>query len=622
MKTGISRTFDRPFYGGTASADSGAGSNVDVVLGGRPYMIDWKPDDASLAFRFQTLPLLQRYYLTQEQGNIGEQSLNPADYWRRSSDDWHGGSGQKYNDRSNSTRNQYRLSSGIDPWTVGQVSLLPATTLVTVASQPTLVNLDSNYLYQLDGTLSFATDLSGSFTIVDPDAGDSVGVSPRSLVTDGFTVYFADDTRVHYTTKADTEYHPYHTADENVDLVRVAKGRVLTAAGNVLYVNAGAAGSAVQSVLLTHPNSDFRWVDIAGGPAAIYFAGWSGDKSLIYSTQVVSDGTSLAVPAVAAELPDGEIVRTLGSYLGVLLIGTDLGVRIASMDASGNLTLGGLISTPEPVLAFEPQDRFVWFGGGDADLCDLYRMDLSTFEGTVPAYAPDLNGDGINNRVRSIVTWNGLRVYAKANSGIFAQDPDGNLVEEATLYQGWWNYNLPDHKQAVKIALQYAGFGGTVTLSTAADFATHYEQAGAAQSSSDSAQSVVLPVGNTDGSVHEVKVTLARNTLDPTSGPLVTRYTLMSNPRPQRRITITVPLLMYKQVEDRSGQTVTQDTGLERAAIDGWLQSNQIITYQDAVSTYSVTVDDYDFLPYQAVGNEQSNDSLDGTLGVKLKVVS
>jgi len=626
VATGITRPFDQAFYGGHSPSSSGGTSthNFDVYLAGRGYMIDWEPPSGDMTFSFKTLPLLQRYYLTQQEGNIGEQSLNPEDFWRRSSDDWHFGSGQKYNDRSLSQRGQYRASSGIDPWDIGEITLLPDTTQLRSSSNVmAAVNAGSGFWYLLDGdSLFYATDLSGGFTEVTASGGDSGILTAESISTDGDLILVADATRVHFTNRADATYSAYHASDEPADLVRIVKGRVFTTNGPVLSYSTGTAGSAVSNPFLTRP-SGFSWVDIAGGPAAIYFAGYSGDKSVIYSTQVVSDGTNLAVPAVAAELPDGEIVRALSSYLGVLLIGTDKGARIATMDASGNLTLGGLIPTANGVYAFEPQDRFVWFGGGDADDsdngCDLYRMDLSLFNGSVPAYASDLRNGTVAGVVTSILTFGNKRVYVKDGQGVYAEDPDGNLVAEGTMFQGWWNYNLPDHKQAVKLSTQYTGNGGRITFATASDFVTLYEQAGAVISSSDNAESTVLPVRNTEGVVHEVKVTLERSTIDTTSGPVVTRYTLMSNPQPQRRVEIMVPLQLHSEVQTHGGDTVAVNPGLERALIDGYCQAGEIISYQDPSGTYSVTVDDYDWIGYQPTGASRS---LDGTLGVRLKVVS
>ena len=54
----------------------------------------------------------------------GEQRLN-TQFWARSQTDWARGAGQEYFDNDDSDRRRFNTSSGIDPWTKGQVSLLP-----------------------------------------------------------------------------------------------------------------------------------------------------------------------------------------------------------------------------------------------------------------------------------------------------------------------------------------------------------------------------------------------------------------------------------------------------------------------------------------------------------------
>ena len=74
----------------------------------------------------------------------------------------------------------------------------------------------------------------------------------------------------------------------------------------------------------THPDGNFRWTGFASGQNAIYCAGSSGQKSMVYKVTLKSDGT-LDTPVVAAELPIGEQIKSLSSYLGFILIGTNDG---------------------------------------------------------------------------------------------------------------------------------------------------------------------------------------------------------------------------------------------------------------------------------------------------------
>jgi hypothetical protein len=112
---------------------------------------------------------------------------------------------------------------------------------------------------------------------------------------------------------------------------------------------------------------------------------------------------------VAATLPDGEIARSISGYLGYVVIGTDKGVRFSVADGDGNLTLGALIPTTEPVYCAEGQDRFVWYGlsqfPNNAPYGGLGRMDLSAFTGDLtPAYATDINSPS-TGAVQAITTY-------------------------------------------------------------------------------------------------------------------------------------------------------------------------------------------------------------------------
>jgi len=140
----------------------------------------------------------------------------------------------------------------------------------------------------------------------------------------------------------------------------------------------------------THPDGDFRWVGFASGQNAIYCAGYSGQKSLIYKVTIQADGT-LDTPVVAAELPFGEKVYSLAGYLGYILIGTNEGLRYASADADANLVLGQTIAGTNPILCADGYQQYVWVGVTDytGDYTGLGRIDLSHYvDVNVPAAAP------------------------------------------------------------------------------------------------------------------------------------------------------------------------------------------------------------------------------------------
>lgn len=616
MLTGITRPFDLGFYTGTSAGSAAVGSTYDVALGGRGYMLDLLPEGGGNGYEVKSLPLLQRYFLTQQTGDIGEQTLNPADYWRRSVDDWTSGSGQTYNDRDGeSIRSQFRTSKGIDCWTPGQISLLPNAPQIISAPQTNLqCVVAGDHLYTL-GTITIHYSVTPPTTVT--PTGPTLA-TPTAICSDGFTVWFVDGNDTYYTTKGSGTYQTWFASPRSGTVVRSVKGRLFVTNGPTIYTSSGTPGSAVATAFYTHPNPDWVWTDVSEGPTAIYFSGFSGDKSIVYQTAIQSDGTNLTIPTAAATIPSGEIVRALCGYLGVMMIGTDMGVRVAAIDSQGNLTVGDLILTNSSVRCFEPQSHFVWFGWTNYDTqgSGLGRLDLGTFNDSTPAYASDLMAT-IGGTVSSVVTFGARRVFAVQSSGIFGEDPV-NKVASGTIQSGQLLYELPDNKIAIKYDISYLNGAGTITAALSPDRGAFVRIGGAITTLSTSGGTSVQQTGQISGRSHEIQLTLARGT-DTTQSPVVTRWTLMSNPAPTRRRQIVVALDLHEAVLLRNRQTRQVDSLFERNQIDAWMQSNQVLTFQDPETSYAVTVSDYEWHSYANVDAKRK--TWDGTAIVTLNVI-
>lgn len=610
-KTGITRRFDQPFYAGTtASVTQSATTPFDIVLNGRGYLIELNYPPAG-PYKVESIPLLAAMFLQDRSTQpIGEHSLNSHDYWRRSVDDWLAGAGQKYLDLSDSVGNQFHASKGIDPWTQGQISMLPDTAK-RITSSNTNLNLAvaGTYLYVLDGnTLKYTQDITTSPSLTTVTAAVGTLSSPTDLTTDGYTVWACDGTRVYYTPRAGATYAKYHTSDHVATLVHSTKGRLFTANANIISTHSGAAGSATATAYFTHPNSDFTWVGIAGGPDSIYFAGYSGDKSTIYAATIRSDGTALDVPVAVATLPYGEIVRSIKQYLSVLVIGTDKGFRIASIAAqSGSLILGSLVAMSMAPRCFDPQDRFVWFGWSNYDSTStgLGRIDLSTFNGDIPAYASDLMATAQGN-VLAVSTFQSIRVFAVSGSGIWAQTTD--KVASASITSGWLNYALADPKVAIKLNVQYRIGAGTIQPALAVDDQTTVATGASITTSAAAGNSINVALPQTVGRAYELTFTLTRSGTDSTTGPIVDRFTLMVEPQPERRRQWTIPLRLHAQEIDRLGANRRYDPSVEYQLFVDLMRSRQVIPLQDYDSTTNVIIDDVNSIPYNQVGNQRNWD--------------
>lgn len=597
----ITNLLDDPFYTSTTATPSAMIlGRWHIGLAGVGYMLDLVLIESlsriSDAFQHASIPLIRQQ--ADVSNRPGEQSLNPADLWRRSAETWEGGAGQNYYDRSFSLDGRYHTSAGIDPSTRGQISLLPATGQVLSSANTNLrLAVAGTYLYTLDGTaVKYTPTLAfpSSWTTVTGGAG-----TPSSICSDGNRVYVATPTNLFYTGRGTASMSAFHSSTfSSQTLVRYVKGRLLSTAGPIVYDN-GAQGSANPTALYTQPNADWTWVDITEGPNAIYLAGFSGDKSLIYQTAVKPDGTALDIPTVAGELPDGEVVRSIQGYLGFLMIGSDKGVRFAIADAAGALTtIGDLIATDDPVVGFEPQDRYVWYcgstGAGGASLGRL-NLEFLFSQGTVPAYWNDLAVAGAHVPASSVVTYGGKRVFSTLQ-GVYAETTA--KVPSGSVTSGLIGYNLPDDKTALQIITRHGPGAGSYTVGLSADDSA-VVPLGPPHSTVPSSSGGQILAANLRGAQFEVTLTLMRDLTDPTAGPVLRRWTLRAAPAAQRRRTIVVPLLLHQTVKDLSEHDQHFDPLAVVENIAALANSGQPTTYQEMDRAFQVIVQDYHWVPHQ-----------------------
>ena len=597
--------YDSPIYEPSPAFFAGTATSgltpwpFPISLGGHYYGVQW--DSTAIGvwgakFKRTSLPLLRTQ--ADNSNTPGEQSISPEQFWRRSQDTWYLGSGQVHLDRANSDIKRYSHSNGIDPWTPWQLKLLnDVSNKYSSANTGLQCMVSGSNVYIIDSTaLKFSSGALSSWTSVTGMTG-----SPVSMDTDGTNIYTANDTNGVYSgTSGGASVTSYATG--TASLVRFVKSRLMVAGAGKLY-NVTASG-ALPTALLDLSARSFTWVDIVAGQSQIYAAGYAGDKSLIYRTAIKADGTSLDAPIVAGQLPDGEIVRSLGEYLGYIFIGSDLGVRFCSVNSDGSLTIGALIQTPAPVYCFEGQDHFVWYGLSNYDEgTGLGRMDPTNFTGTlVPAYAPDLMVQGTEatpatGTVRSVSTFGTKRIFTIDGKGLYIET--SNPVASGYFVSGVIGYGISDPKVAMYVDVKHEPLKGSVTVGIVAD-----------QSDSDLDIDVVATIGvsNTVGSVspayafpagqlkgENFQIVLSL-TSDGTNSPIVNRWTLRSYPTPVRTAQWDVPIMIYPTITI-GDKDWDQDSDSELDYLFNLHQSQDVVTLQVSDATYQVVMYDYQWLP-------------------------
>lgn len=580
--------FSSPFTGG-ASYFTGVGASVlvphvfPVAINGRPYLIDSKSGEFSRQFDDRVRNS------TDQSTEPGESSINSQGLWRRSQSSWHYGAGQEYSDTTDAEPYRFNTSKGVNVWERGKLSLLKDTTQILSDAADTLKSIVAGTrLYVASGgNVTFYTSLTSGLTNCTGEPGGDVG----SMTSDGYNVWVGFASHgIHVTNTSTDAFSSYISGTKTFTKIKYTKGRLMAASGDTIYnfTSSGAAGGG----LFTHGNSNWSWVGFAGGQNHIYAAGFSGQTSLIYKTIIKADASTLEAPSVALELPEGEIVTALDSYLGYVLIGTTTGFRFASADGEGNLVVGPLIKVGQ-VDAFASQGQFVWFSykNLNATSTGLGRMDISNQVSTnQPAWASDLMVTG-QGAVPSISMYGTRPVFTVTGLGVYCEHAT-NLVASGTLETGLYRWSVIDPKLVPKWDLHTEALNGSVAVAISPDKQGYTtvgtaSEAGTSASTFDGLEPYVVDV--------EVKLTLTAKA-GLLLGPVVNRWMGRAYAAPFRSEIFSVPLLLHKQVNVR-GRDYFFDVEDELERLRLLVSEPSVISYQENTSKYSVIVENIQWKP-------------------------
>jgi hypothetical protein len=609
-----------PYFSGTASS-SLVPHTFPVAIDGRPYMIDQKSGQFKRGYEQRVRDS------TDDSTTPGEGAINPGGLWRRGQDSWHFGAGQQYADTAESKDYMFYKSKGINPWVKGQLSLLNATKRSLESASTNLFTCvvesgGTEYLYVADnGVVRFssnpfaATPTWTAITTGTPTTLPTTAIT--GLETNGTNVFIAwTGNDIWYTTPGSTTatffYPTSGTDDQTYSAFGFAKGRGFAAVDQDLYQIG--LGSGSHTVFFDNPDTTFRWVGAAAGQNAVYAAGHSGDKSLIYKITIKADGT-LDVPVVALELPVGEIVSSIHGYLGFIALGSNKGVRFCSTDAQSNLNAGSLIPTTGAVNDFASDDRFIWFAYTNYDglSSGLGRLDLSVFTAAnTPAYATDLMYTS-TGAVKSVASIGGKRIFTISGVGVIVEDT-ANLVATGEIETGTWRWGIPDRKFVAKIDTRSTPLVGSITSYLKLDDGD-YQEVGVWDTGNDIENS--FDGSDTRAIEAEFKYVLARSSTATSTGPTFTRWMARAYAAPFRSQVFVIPVLLHQSVTVR-GKEYYYDVEEEQLFFDGLIGSPRIISLQMGSVTHSVILED---LQWDASDSQGNTWQFNGTLVVTLRSV-
>ena len=197
----------------------------------------------------------------------------------------------------------------------------------------------NNYLFEVQPITTFtvnAAGLSANIATLTTATTHNFAVGSQITVTSISAAYNGTWSVTAVTPTTVSYYH--NNAD--VAFATGLSGSVVLASNNNLPIYA-------------HPNSNWKWTGVCDGPNAIYVSGYAGDSSTVFRLILdTTGGVPLLTKAVtAADMPKGEVIYALGSYIGKYMVfGTSKGIRVGQIDTSGYLSSGFITYGPLTVV--------------------------------------------------------------------------------------------------------------------------------------------------------------------------------------------------------------------------------------------------------------------------------
>jgi hypothetical protein len=502
---------------------------------------------------------------------VGESSLSNEAVWRRTRESWHLGSGQEFADiPDESSPFRFFESHNCDPWTRRGLTLQHDTERKVTSANTNLKVLNvGSHLCIVDGiNVRYTLDPTVAAPVMIDVTGEP-GTTILDVAFDGTYVYICDGTGVWRATPG-TNFVAWTTVD--VDTINVCNGRLICTDANEIF-ELDSTGTKV--TIFTHPaGTAWTWVGAVGTPGLIYAWGATanGNRPEIYAIGVTDATGALATPFVACPMPEGEPVRDMIFYGGVMCVATRNGLRLANITGGGFLAIAPVIriagnATVPGIECLEAQGEDVWFGWADnththlaqtgSHSC-LGRARLSKFtEDFVPAYAEDLvanNAGVVTGRVLSVCTFGGRRYFAISGSGFYGEK--ATYAASGDLSTGWFSFSTPENKQPDGLRVHSdvlnanTGVVGILVNDAATIIATATVAAAARSATAFS-------VASSPSERLRLRVTLT--TSNGTNIPTVRRLTLGATPVPFISDEIILPIELSNEVADDEGARWTMD---------------------------------------------------------------
>ena len=567
--------------------------SYDTAIGGLPFFYaisDQRP------YIRQTAPFRKEQF--DNASEPGEQSL--TGWWLRSQSSFHSGDGINFYDPSAGEIVQHRFSDskGVDIWTKGQVTLLKNS---TQGHQVTGAILSNGRPQQQIRSIKYGTtDAVLLLDEYDVDKITSASTSPVHFIDytsgtddkvfaicdDGLNAYWVtNDTgpsgKLEVNKKALTETATSTSGTvmftaAGITVTRAVmdyvKDRIVMCANEKIYEFSTAA-SSLPTAVYSHSDTDIIYTSITASGPAIYVSAYSGIQSSIMKFTLNTSGAmpTLTSAITAAEMPEGEVVHKIKYYLGYMLIGTNKGIRVATVnDQDGSLAYGPLIvETSQPCYDFAVRDRFAWCATGVAGEPGVIRIDLSNeIQPLVFAWANDVYYSGVTKKTTGCAflgETNRLAyctAYADSADGYVYTEDESALLSSGYIQTGYIRYGTLEPKNFRRIIGRGVFTKGSMTIATVDEEGTEYEHV--SYDSSVPSQEVSTTQPESAQEFVAFKFTLYRDSTTTSTGPTFKGYQVKATIATPRQRVLRFPVFCFDVETDRFNVV----TGYEGRAID------------------------------------------------------
>jgi len=636
----------------------------DVAVGGLPFLYN-----ITDAIPYRRSTARWKYERVDQAREPGEQTLDSG-LWVRSQTSWHLGAGIEFQEALEGNpdllRFRYYTSTGINPWNIGELSLLKdtsklynvtstSTTARTIALSATLNGTDNVIAVNCTATstsssavrVSKVTSAGTATTVL---TGANISAEILAAETDGSSLYLATADYIYdidLTAGRPTLHSHYHIASiasASAVTLKYVKNRVLAgitfASGSTIAGvyelpfsggHAGAASNLSSVTAIANTTTvpiGWKWTGIADGRGAIYLSGYAGDKSAIFKVQPDATTGNLGAAISVADIPLGETVRTLFGYLGTYLaIGTSRGVRIAAIADDATIVYGPIIfQTDNPVISFAARDSYIWAGvkAGIGGASGTYRIYLGQLldDGGYP-YATDIYATGTTGSVDNMGFFptTGQLFFSITASGIWIEHAT-QLVSEGTIQTAIVNWGTLEKKAWKRVRIEtdtlegkievYAdaieGRSQIVTLTETNEYNTDFDLSAA----------YLTPQVN-----GQLTFSLYRKSTDVTKGAILKGYAIKAIPSPTRSRLIQMPLMCYDFETDRRGVRFGVEDGakIRIAALESLESSGSTVLVQDFTSgeNFDAVIEEIAFT--RMTPPSQNNENFGGIITITMRTV-